>query len=98
MSRIQVSKLPNKNITYNTPIRKITKRAFMRRFTQSERITIRKSLDDIVIDIYEDLKATNTVDLDLEDTINALGYLVAIGILAAERPAEILVDGIKPEI
>ena len=34
-------------------IRRITKRAFMKRFLQSERIAIRNSTDDIVIDIYD---------------------------------------------
>ena len=40
-------------------IRKIATRAFMQRFTQAERAAIRKSIDDIVIDIHEDLKALN---------------------------------------
>lgn len=79
-------------------IRKITKRAFMQRFTQSERVAIRKSTDDIVEDIHEDLKATNNVDLDLTDTQNALGYLVSVAILAPQRVAEILADGAQNEV
>ena len=79
-------------------IRKITKRAFMRRFTQAERIAIRASSDDIVIDIHEDLKATNNVDLDLEDTANALAYLVSAAILTSDRPDEILADGTQEEV
>ncbi len=79
-------------------IRKITKRAFMRRFTQAERIAIRASVDDIVIDIHEDLKATNNVDLDLADTANALSYLVSAAILTSDRPDEILTDGTQEEV
>ena len=79
-------------------IRKITKRSFMRRFTQAERIAIRKSTDDIVIDIYEDLKATSNVDLDLQDTIDALAYLTSVGILASGRKDEILIDGTEDEM
>ena len=76
-------------------IRKITKRAFMQRFTQAERIAIRASVDDIVIDIHEDLKATNSVELDLTDTASALAYLVSVAILTS---AEILADGTEAEI
>ena len=79
-------------------IRKITKRAFMRRFTQSERIAIRNSSDDIVIDIHEDLKSAINVSLDLQDTIDSLAYLVSVSILTSDRPAEILIDGTEDEI
>jgi hypothetical protein len=79
-------------------IRKISKRAFMRRFTQAERIAIRKSTDDIVIDIHEDLKATSNVDLDLQDTEDALAYLTSVGILVSGRKDEILIDGTEDEI
>jgi len=79
-------------------IRKITKRAFMQRFTQAERIAIRASSDDIVIDIHEDLKATNSVELDLADTVIALAHLVSVAILTSDRPAEILADGTQGEI
>ena len=69
---------------------KITKRAFMQRFTQPERTDIRKSTDDIVIDIYEDLQAVNSVELTMQDTINAIAYLTAVGILAIGRDTDIL--------
>jgi hypothetical protein len=72
------------------PPTKITKRAFMQRFTQPERTLIRKSTDDIVIDIYEDLQAVNNVELTMQDTINAIAYLTGVGILAAGRNTEIL--------
>ena len=60
-------------------IRKITKRAFMQRFTQPERTLIRKSTDDIVIDIYEDLQSVTRVELDMTDTVNDLYYAYELG-------------------
>jgi len=79
-------------------IRKISKRAFMQRFTQPERTAIRKSSDDIVIDIYEDLQAVNNVDLDHPDTEASLNYLTSAEILTAGRKDEILVDGTSEEL
>jgi hypothetical protein len=79
------------------PIRKITKRAFMQRFTQAERIAIRKSVDDIVIDIHEDLKMASIVDLDLQDTINGVAYLGSIGLLTTSQ-ADLLRDGTEDEV
>ena len=69
---------------------KLSKRAFMQRFTQPERTLIRKSTDDIVIDIYEDLQSVNNVDLALQDTIKALTHLTTVGILIDGRSDEIL--------
>lgn len=74
-------------------IRQITKRAFLQRLTQPERTAIRKSLDDIVIDIYEDLKLAEFVDLDLKDTIDGLGYMASIGLLDGAKIPTILRDG-----
>tara|TARA_R110000751_G_scaffold121347_2_gene221865 strand:- start:952 stop:1338 length:387 start_codon:yes stop_codon:yes gene_type:complete len=79
-------------------IRKISKRAFMQRFTQPERTLIRNSTDDIVIDIYEDLKSVNNVNLDMTDTLQALAYLESLSIISAGRPAAILVDGTIDEV
>ena len=79
------------------PIRVITKRAFMQRFDQVERIAIRNSTDDIVIDIYEDLKMASSVDLDLQDTIDAVNYLNTNGYLTVKTIPELLADGTKAE-
>lgn len=68
----------------------ITKRAFMQRFTQPERTLIRKSTDDIVIDIHEDLKAVDIVTLSDQDVIDALTHLTLVGILAIGRSDTIL--------
>ena len=71
---------------------KITTRAFMQRFTQPERTAIRKSTNDIVIDIHEDLKALRGrhVVMDDPDTLTALVYLTGVGILVAGRSDTIL--------
>ena len=45
-------------------IRLISTRAFMSRLAQSERIALRASADDIVIDMMEDLRMATYVDLD----------------------------------
>mgnify|MGYP003667154626 CR=1 FL=1 len=78
-------------------IRTITKRSFMRRFDQTERIAIRNSTDDIVIDIYEDLKIASNVNLDLQDTIDALNYLDSQGLLTVSTIEELLIDGTQEE-
>jgi len=69
----------------------------MQRFDQTERIAIRKSTDDIVIDIYEDLKMASSVDLDLQDTINAVAYLDSKSLLTVKTPAELLANGTQAE-
>lgn len=85
-------------VVRETPgIRVLGKRSFMQRFTQAERIAIRNSTDDIVIDIHEDLKMTSFVDLDHPDTGASLDYLTAIGLLVAGRKDEMLVDGEESE-
>jgi len=79
------------------PILKITKRAFMKRFTLTERIAIRNSVDDVIIDVYEDLKLASYVELDTQDVSDALNYMVSVGILESSRVDEMLVDGTSEE-
>jgi len=82
-------------VVYEQP--KITKRAFMKRFTLTERITIRNSTDDVIIDVYEDLKLASYVELDTQDVSDALNYMVSVGILESSRVDEMLVDGTSEE-
>ena len=79
-------------------IRTITRRAFMQRLTFEERTKIRKSQDDRVIDIHDDLKNVKYVELDMDETKNGLLYLEYIGILDQGRHANILVDGTLREV
>lgn len=78
-------------------IRTVTKRSFMQRFDQSERIAIRKSTDDIVIDIHEDLKMASNVDLDHPDTVSAVAYLGSAGLLTVSTVSDLLKDGAEDE-
>ena len=70
----------------------------MQRFEQAERIAIRKSDDDIVIDISEDLKLASYVDLDDEGVGQAVDYLVAVGLVDQEtKDTKLFVDGEEGE-
>lgn len=75
----------------------ISRRSFMRRFTQAERIAMRKSTDDIIIDVHEDLKMASSVELQLPAVSDAISYMVYVGILDNTRYAEILIDGTEEE-
>ena len=78
-------------------IRKITKRSFMQRLDIVERIAIRKSTNDVVIDIREDLLTASNVDLDLQDTVTAVNYISEQGLLTVHTIAELLMDGTAAE-
>ncbi len=88
---------PPEIVVVPTPIRVIAKRSFMRRFTQPQRIAIRNSIDDIVIDIHEDLKMASSVELDLQDTIDGVNYLLSQGFIDDARVATLLADGTEEE-
>lgn len=79
------------------PLRIITKRAFMQRFTRDERISIRNSADDIIIDVYEDLKLASFIDLDTPDVAQALSYMASINIIEEHRIPTLLIDGLDTE-
>lgn len=80
------------------PDRWVHKAIFKRRFTQAERIAIRATENAVetpvevrmaLSDFREVLDATEKVYLDDPDVIAGLGFLVALGLLTSERPAEI---------
>ena len=68
----------------------ITKRALSQRLNPVIRAVIRKSTDDIVIDIREELKLSEYVDLSDQDLIDSLAYLVYIEIMTQEESDYIL--------
>lgn len=78
-------------------IRKITKRAFMKRIDQLDRIAIRKSTDDIVIDIHEDLKMASSVDLDDKDVTDSIAYLTSKNLLDNTDMTALVADGTQDE-
>ena len=79
------------------PIRVITKRSFMKRIAQADRVLIRKSVDDIVIDIHEDLKSASSVDLDDPDTVAGAGYLESVNLLTSTNMINLFIDGTEKE-
>jgi len=78
-------------------IRIITVRAFMQRLLQSERIALRASTDDMIVDAMDDLRMSTYVNLDDNGMAAGLGYLVAQGLIAASQATDLLVDGTEAE-
>lgn len=73
---------------------KVSPVEFMLLFTSPERVAIKalRQTDQIVddfLDIIEDPRLT-FVDLGLGSTVSAIDYMVYVGVVAAERKAEIL--------
>lgn len=65
---------------------------FMRRFTGPERIAVRTASkqDPILEDAFALLNVAQTVSLDSPDTRNAVKYMAHLGLISAQRAAEIL--------
>lgn len=65
---------------------------FRRRLTAAERIAVRASADPLVVDFVDLLDHAPQVVLDPPDAdvVAGLAYLVAQGLLAPGRPAEIM--------
>ena len=59
-------------------IRFITVRAFMKRFTQAERIFLRLTQDDTLIDMMEDLKMASYVDLQDAELAAGIAQVVQL--------------------
>lgn len=72
--------------------RTLTKVAYLKRFTQAERIGIREAakVNVVVEDYVELLNLAQDVDLADPETIAGVQQLEAAGLLAAGRAAEIL--------
>lgn len=76
------STAPPKPVNYGS---KITKRALSKRLNPVIREAIRKSTDEIVIDIREDLKLAEYVNLKDTDLITSFNYLVYAGLMTQEE-------------
>jgi len=91
------------------PVRLITVRAFLNRFTVTERITLRTvaETDPLINDMLEDLKLAAYVDLDDAGILPGLYYLaqltsapdpvVAVQVITYPRIAELTIDGTGAE-
>lgn len=88
---------PDAVIGAELPLRIISKGAFRRRFTLTEKVAIKVSTDPVVKVLEEDLLATSNVDLDFQPLIEGLGYLASVGILTNKRKAELLKNGVQGE-
>ena len=82
--------LPPVPLLPNDPV--VSKLAFLSRFTQNERISIRVQLtaDPIIEDANQMLSLADMVDLTHADTQQYVGYLGMKGYLTDARVAEIL--------
>jgi hypothetical protein len=80
------------------PIRKLAVASFLQRIPQAARISARNSTDDIIIDLFEDLKLRTYVDLDNPLLSAGLDYIVASDIpFDSDDKAACLVDGTEDE-
>lgn len=72
-------------------VRLITTRDFMRRLTSAELLAIETAAETNaqIRVLLRLLYAGPTVNLDVADTVSALGYLTSLGLLASGRSAEI---------
>lgn len=68
----------------------LTKLQFMNRFTTAERITVRSSTYPVVVDIMKMLDVAEYINTKDPLTVQAIGYLGAVGLLSASRVSEIL--------
>lgn len=84
--------IPEKEHTPQAPDRVITRLAYLRRFTQSERVAIREAAQAsmALADYLALLELAQEVDLDDPDTAAGVNALVAAGLLTPERGAEVL--------
>lgn len=74
------------------PQRVVSKLAYLRLFTQQERIAIRTAADSSpeLFDYLEMLKLAEEINLDDPDTIGAVNLLEMAGLIAEGRAVEIL--------
>jgi hypothetical protein len=78
--------------TYIEPPKTLSPIAFKLRFTAPERVAIYASTNVLVkdfISLLDDVRLT-LVDLNLQSTIDAIDYLISIGLINASRKDEIL--------
>lgn len=68
----------------------LSRREFLMRFTLSERISIRASIDPVVLDIMNMLDLASFVNLSDVSTQQSVGYLAQVGLIQPARITEIL--------
>lgn len=78
------------DINNEVSITSFTQLEFLRKFTAEERISIRSSIDPMVIDFLYLLDLAQDISLLDPDTIAGVNYCESIGLLAEGRAAQIL--------
>lgn len=70
----------------------MSKRDFLVRFTQAERLAIRAQMatDPVIADANQLMELSEAIDVTDEYAVQYVGYLATQGLIAAERVAEIL--------
>ena len=76
----------------------ITRRAFMQRFTQEERIAIRTSTNEYVQDIVEDIYMVEYIDVLHVDTQHAVAFFYNLGLIKEETMNKLLTAPMKAEM
>ena len=73
------------------PVRWIHKSVYIQRFTGPERMAIQAARfeDPIIADLLYVLEQSEMISLDHQSIIDGLGYLVFLGLIGPERPAEL---------
>ena len=76
----------------------ITRLAFRQRFTLAEKVAIETAAetDATTRVMLKDQEAASYIDLNRQDTINGINYLVSEGHLTAARGEEILTTPVQP--
>ena len=84
----------------HVPIRRISKRSMMVRFTLEERQAIKEAQNsqDVMVQVFmEELMASQSIDLDNENLLYALTYLSGQGIITPSRISELTQDATAEE-
>ncbi len=81
-------------ISANQPI--ITKLQFLERFTQAERIAIRDAAktNPYVEDFLDLLNAATEVNVEYQQTIDAINALIGLGLISSDSKTKILSSGV----
>lgn len=83
--------------TMVTQPRLLSPRSFMKRFSVTERVSIRESDNAYVKDFLYELNLSSDVNLDFPEVESALGLLVSLGILEESRIVDIMADPTEAE-
>jgi len=72
--------------------KQLTRREFMSLFSPQENRAVKNKAktDDTVDQLWDILMSSDPIDLDFQQTIDGMGYLVSVGVLSQARHDEIM--------